>query len=244
MYDFSGRTAVVTGGASGIGAAITRRLRAAGARVAIFDLQNGPADAADRSDPVTAISVDVTQELSVQAAADAVIERFGRIDILVNSAGILGANASVCDYGVEEWRRVIDVNLHGTFIVCRACVPHMLRSGWGRIVNIGSIAGKEGNANAAAYSAAKAGVLAFTKSLGKELAHTDIRVNSIAPAMIRTALFEQMSEEYAQRMIAKIPVGRPGTVDEVAALCMWLCSEECSFSTGAVFDASGGRAVY
>jgi 3-oxoacyl-[acyl-carrier protein] reductase len=193
---------------------------------------------------ILAIDVDVTDVKAVEAAAGRVAEHFGGIDILVNCAGVMGPNAPLWEYDVAQWRRVIEVDLNGTFIPCRSCIPHMRQRGWGRIVNLASIAGKEGNANASAYSAAKAGVLALTKSLGKELADTPIRVNAIAPAMIHTALFEQMSESYARQMIAKIPLGRPGTVEEIAALCLWLCSEECSFCTGAVFDASGGRAVY
>jgi len=243
-YDFSGRTAVVTGGARGIGMAVARRLLASGARIAILDLETPGLDLDLRSDSVVAMNVDITQADAVDAAVQAIADRFGGVDILVNCAGIAGSTQPLWQYSVEEWRRVVDIDLTGTFIACRACIPHMLKKEWGRIVNIGSIAGKEGNANASAYSAAKAGVLALTKSLGKELASTDIRVNTIAPAMIRTALFDQMTEEHVRLMISKIPMGRPGTVDEIAALCMWLCSDECSFSTGAVFDASGGRAVY
>jgi 3-oxoacyl-[acyl-carrier protein] reductase len=243
-YDFKGRTAVITGGASGIGWSIANRMLASGARVAILDLQTAALDIDPRSDSMMAIDADVTDAEAVEAASNAVVARFGSLDILVSCAGIAGTNAPLWQYSVSEWRRVVDVDLNGTFIACRACIPHMLKKDWGRIVNISSIAGKEGNANAAAYSAAKAGVVALTKSLGKELVSTGIRVNTIAPAMIRTGLFDQMTEEHVRLMISKIPMGRPGTVDEIAALCMWLCSEECSFSTGAVFDASGGRAVY
>lgn len=240
-YDFSGKVAVVTGGASGIGAAIVRRLLESGAKVAVMDISTATASF---DEAIMGIDVDVTDVKAVEAAAGEVAERFGGIDMLVNCAGVMGPNAPLWEYDVAEWRRVIEVDLNGTFIPCRSCIPHMRKRGWGRIVNLASIAGKEGNANASAYSAAKAGVLALTKSLGKELADTQIRVNAIAPAMIHTTLFEQMSEAYARQMIAKIPLGRAGTVDEVAALCLWLCSDECSFCTGAVFDASGGRAVY
>lgn len=240
-YDFGGKVAVVTGGKSGIGAAVVQRLNASGARVAVLDIATGVASV-DGDHMV--LDVDVTDVKAVEAAAGAVADRFGGIDILVNCAGVMGANAPLWELDVAEWRRVIEVDLNGTFIPCRSCIPHMLKRGAGRIVNLASIAGKEGNANASAYSAAKAGVLALTKSLGKELADTEIRVNAIAPAMIRTTLFEQMSETYAKQMIAKIPMGRPGTVEEIASLVLWLCSDDCSFSTGAVFDASGGRAVY
>lgn len=243
-YDFRNRTAVITGGAQGIGMAVARRMVASGAQVAILDrvVPTGTCDL--RKDAFAAIEVDVTQPDSVTSAAAEIVDRFGGIHILVNSAGITGPIAALWDYDFDDWKRVVDTNLVGTFTACRACVPHMLKAGWGRIVNISSVAGKEGNPNASAYSAAKAGVLGLTKSLGKELAKTEIRVNAITPAAVRTALFDQMTEAHINMMLSKIPVGRFGTVDEVAAICMWLCSDECSFSTGAVFDVSGGRAVY
>ncbi len=243
-YDFRGRTAIVTGGSQGIGLAVVQRMRAAGAQVAILDRVAPAREDKSWNESVISFTVDVTDAAAVSAAANAIAERFGRVDILVNSAGIAGPNATLWQYSVEEWRRVIEIDLFGTFLTCRACIAHMLKNGWGRIVNISSIAGKEGNPNASAYSAAKAGVLALTKSLGKELAATQIRVNAITPAAVRTAIFDQMTEEHIEMMLSKIPLGRFGTVDEIAALCMWLCSEDCSFSTGAVFDVSGGRAVY
>jgi len=214
----------------------------AGAQVAVLDQVIVPPTVANNR--LVGVEVDVTNADEVDNAIRWVVERFGRVDILVNSAGIAGPNATLWTYDVKEWRRVIDIDLIGTYLTCRACVPQMLKSGWGRIVNISSIAGKEGNPNASAYSAAKAGVLGMTKSLGKELANTEIRVNAITPAAVRTAIFDQMSEEHVRMMLSKIPLGRFGKVEEIAALCMWLCSQECSFSTGAVFDASGGRAVY
>lgn len=242
-YDFKGRTAVITGGAQGIGLALVRRMAASGAQVAVLDRAAAQAQIAP-NERIALLDVDVTRADEVNGAVKQVIERFGRLDMLVNSAGIAGPNAPLWQYDVEEWRRIIDIDLVGTFLTCRACVPEMLKTGWGRIVNISSIAGKEGNPNASAYSAAKAGVLGMTKSLGKELAGTEIRVNAITPAAVRTAIFDQMTDEHIRMMLSKIPLGRFGTVDEIAALCMWLCSEECSFSTGAVFDVSGGRAVY
>jgi len=242
VYDFSGRTAVVTGGAQGIGLAVVERLHAAGANVAVWDRAMG--SQAPPAERFAAIEVDVTDAAAVDEAARKTTDRFGRIDILINSAGIAGPNMPLSDYDVAEWRRVIDIDLTGTFLTCRACVREMKKTGWGRIVNIASIAGKEGNPNASAYSAAKAGVLGLTKSLGKELAATQIRVNAITPAAVRTAIFDQMSDQHIAFMLSKIPVGRFGTVEEIAALCLWLSSDECSFSTGAVFDVSGGRAVY
>jgi 2-dehydro-3-deoxy-L-rhamnonate dehydrogenase (NAD+) len=243
-YDFRGRTAIVTGGAQGIGAAIVTRLLAAGANVAIFDREASQRAPAAAAEVVLHLKVDVVEADAVLAATDRVAEHFGRVDLLVNSAGIAGPNATLWQYPVEEWRRVVEIDLIGTYLTCRACVPHMQRGNWGRIVNIASIAGKEGNPNASAYSAAKAGVIALTKSLAKELARTDIRVNAVTPAAVRTAIFDQMTPAHIEMMLSKIPLGRFGTVDEIAGMCLWLCSEECSFSTGAVFDLSGGRAVY
>jgi 3-oxoacyl-[acyl-carrier protein] reductase len=230
-FDFAGRTAVVTGGAQGIGAAIAKRLRSSGAKVAIWDLDESP-------------RVDVADAQSVQAATDRTIRELGRIDVLVNNAGIAGPSMPVVDYPVGEWKRVIDIDLNGPFLCSRAVVPHMVRAGYGRIVNIASIAGKEGNPNAAAYAAAKGGLIAFTKALGKELAKTGVLVNCVTPAAAQTAILEQVTAEFAQYMLSKIPMGRFVKVEEIAALVCWLASDECSFSTGAVFDISGGRATY
>lgn len=190
------------------------------------------------------LTTDVTRLGDVQEAFKQIVARFGSIDIIVNSAGVAGANASTWEYDIAEWRRIVDINLLGTFLVCRTGIPFMLERNCGRIVNIASIAGKEGNPNASAYSAAKAAVIGLTKSLGKELAGTNIRVNAVAPAAVRTAIFDQMSPAHIEMMLSKIPLGRFGAADEIASLCLFLCSDECSFSTGAVFDASGGRAVY
>jgi 3-oxoacyl-[acyl-carrier protein] reductase len=229
--DFAGRTAVVTGGAQGIGGAIVKRLEASGAKVAVWDLDGSP-------------RVDVAEPSSVEAATRGTLEALGKIDILVNNAGIAGGNAPTVDYPVEEWERVLRVNLTGPFLCCRAVAPHMVRAGYGRIVNIASVAGKEGNPGAVAYSASKAGVIALTKSLGKELAQTGVLVNCVTPAAAKTAIFEQMTREHIQYMLSKIPMKRFVNVDEIAALACWLASEDCSFSTGAVFDISGGRATY
>ena len=229
--DFAGRTAIVTGGAQGIGAAIVTRLRASGATVVIWDLDGEP-------------KVDAANADSVQAATERAMKELGRIDVLVNNAGIAGPTMPVVDYPVAEWRRVIDIDLTGPFLCCRAVVPHMVRAGYGRIVNIASIAGKEGNPNAAAYGAAKGGLIAFTKSLGKELAPSGVLVNCVTPAAAQTAILEQVTPEFAKFMLSKIPMGRFVKVEEIAALACWLASEDCSFSTAGVFDISGGRATY
>lgn len=230
--DFSARTAVVTGGSQGIGAAIAARLEAGGAKVRIWDI-------AAKADPV-----DVADAAAVERATARAIADLGRIDVLVNNAGVAGLNAPTVDYPLEEWERVLRVNLTSQFLCCRAVVPGMVKRRYGRIVNIASIAGKEGNPNAAAYSASKAGVIALTKSLGKELAQTGVLVNCVTPAAAKTAIFEQMTEEHINYMLAKIPLGRFVTVEEIATLACWLASGDCSFSTGAVFDISGGRATY
>ncbi|HTC11985.1 MAG TPA: SDR family NAD(P)-dependent oxidoreductase [Acetobacteraceae bacterium] len=243
---FAGRCAVVTGGVSGIGAGIATRLASEGARLSLWDRDAGTlADIQSRTHGAThTVAVDVTDVEAVYAATAETMRATGRIDILVASAGIAGPSAPLAEYPIDAWHRVIDVNLNGVFYCNRAVVPHMQKVGYGRIVNIASIAGKEGNPNIAAYSAAKAGVIALTKSLGKELVQTEIRVNCVAPAAVRTPLFEQMTQEYLDFALSKIPMGRFGEIDEIAALVCWLASEECSFSTGAVFDASGGRATY
>ncbi len=238
---FAGRVAVVTGGVSGIGAGIAARLSAEGARVSLWDRDGGALANADSQHKAT---IDVTDTAAVQSAATDTAGALGRIDILIACAGITGPNASVWEYSIADWTRVIDVNLNGVFYCNRAVVPHMLRNDYGRIVNIASIAGKEGNPNAAAYSASKAGVIGLTKSLGKELAKTNIRVNCVTPAAVRTPLFSQMTQEHIDFMLSKIPLGRFGDIGEIASLVCWLASEECSFSTGGVFDISGGRATY
>jgi len=243
QIDLKGRVAAVTGGARGIGYAIAARFVQSGAKVALWDLANAERSAS-RLQGAIGVAMDVTQEKSVAGALAETERRLGPVDILVASAGITGPTLSVADYSLDAWQKVIDVDLTGVFLCDRAVVPGMSRRNYGRIVNIASIAGKEGNPNASAYSAAKAGVIGLTKSLGKELAQTGVRVNCITPAAVKTAIFDQMTEQHIQYMLSKIPVGRFGLVEEMASLVAWLVSEECSFSTGAVFDISGGRATY
>ena len=243
--DMNGQTAVVTGGAQGFGKAITARFASSGARVAIWDHDTALAEkTASSLKNVVAVKCDVADPASVAAARDATVKALGRIDILVNNAGIAGANAKTWETDVEEWRKVMRINLDGPFICSRAVVPLMIAQNYGRIVNIASIAGKEGNPNAAHYSASKAGVIALTKSLGKELAGYDIAVNAVTPAAAKTAIFDQITQQHIDYMLSKIPMGRLGQVEEAAAMVAWLSSDDCSFSTGAVFDLSGGRATY
>jgi 2-dehydro-3-deoxy-L-rhamnonate dehydrogenase (NAD+) len=242
--DLAGRRAIVTGGARGIGLAVAQRFAESGARVVIWDRDETTATAeADRIGQA-ALAVDVSDEAAVARAFARSTALLGHVDILVTSAGITGPNLPVERYPADAWRQVLDVDLTGPFLCSRAVIPGMRARDYGRIVHIASIAGKEGNPNASAYSAAKAGVISLTKSLGKELAETGIRVNCVTPAAVRTELFEQMTEQHIQYMLSKIPMGRFGLATEVAALIAWLASEECSFSTGAAFDLSGGRAVY
>jgi len=246
QLDFAGRTAIVTGGAVGIGFAIAQRLAASGARVALWD-RDAPALAkaqAALGGGTSTQVVDVADAGAVEAAAKASEAALGRIDVLVCSAGIAGPNHMTWEYPLDAWRQVIDVNLNGVFYCNRAVVPLMQKNDYGRIVNIASIAGKEGNPTASAYSASKAAVIGLTKSIGKELAKTGIRANCVTPAAVRTAIFDQISQQHIDFMLSKIPMGRFGLVEEIAALVCWLASEECAFSTGAVFDLSGGRATY
>ncbi len=246
--DLENRIAIVTGGARGIGYATAERALNSGAAVSLWDIDATRLEEAKSRlsalGTVATQTVELTDAQSVQAAADATLKALGRIDILVCSAGITGPNKTVADYGFDDWRKVFDVNMHGVFLCNRAVLPSMMARDYGRIVNIASIAGKEGNPNASAYSASKAAVIGLTKSLGKELARTGIRVNCITPAAVKTAIFDQMTQQHIDFMLSKIPMNRFGKVEEIAAMVTWLASEDCSFSTGAVFDISGGRAVY
>jgi len=244
--DLNGRCAVVTGGAQGFGRAITERFAGSGARVAIWDHDQPFAEktAKEIGATVAAIKVDVSDSAAVERARDETLSAFGKIDILVNNAGIAGINKTVWETDLDEWRKVLRINLDGPFICCKAIVPAMVKQNYGRIVNIASIAGKEGNPNAAHYSASKAGLIALTKSLGKELAQYDIMVNAVTPAAARTAIFDQMTQAHIDFMLSKIPKNRFVLVEELAAMVAWVASEDCAFSTGAVFDISGGRATY
>ncbi len=246
--DLAGRVCIVTGGVSGIGLAVAQRIGESGGLLSLWDrdtaaLEKTSKELSARTGVHTA-RVDVSSYADVQAAAKATAEHFGKIDCLVNSAGVAGDNKLSWEYPVEEWVRVHNINLHGTFYACREVVPHLQKNGWGRIVNIASIAGKEGNPTAAAYSSSKAAVIGFTKALGKELAKQSITVNCVTPAAVKTPIFAQVSQQHIDFMLAKIPMGRFGTVEEIAAMVSWLCTEDASFSTGAVFDLSGGRATY
>ena len=244
--DLSGRVGVVTGGAQGIGRAIVERFVASGARVAIWDndLALATRTASEIGAAVRACACDVTDEISVAAARDATLAGLGRIDILVNNAGIAGGNVPTWEMPLAEWRKVMAINLDGPFICAKAVLPGMVAQDYGRVVNIASIAGKEGNPNAAHYSASKAGVIALTKSLAKETAGRNISVNAVTPAAAKTAIFDQMTQSHIDFMLSKIPRGRFVRVEEIAALVAWAASEDCSFTTGAVLDISGGRATY
>ncbi|MEO7760474.1 MAG: SDR family NAD(P)-dependent oxidoreductase [Casimicrobiaceae bacterium] len=248
QIDLSGRTGIITGGARGIGYAIAERYIASGASVALWDAD---ADALHRAleslrggaRAVTCVA-DVTSQSSLEAAFAATMQAFGKVDILVNNAGITGPNVKTWEYSAADFRKVIDIDLVGIFMGCKVVVPHLIANGYGRIINVASVAGKEGNPNAPAYSAAKAGVIGLTKSLGKELAKTGVLCNCITPAAAKTEIFKQMTDEHIGFMLSKIPMGRFVEVGEIAALVAWLSSEECSFTTGGVFDITGGRSTY
>tara|TARA_B100001057_G_scaffold406818_1_gene420369 strand:+ start:1047 stop:1796 length:750 start_codon:yes stop_codon:yes gene_type:complete len=246
-YNFSERLAIVTGGAQGFGLAITKRIIQSGGKVIVWDIDKQAIEKAKieiNSDNFNFQIVDVTNFNIINSSIKDLEQQFGKIDIFVNNAGITGMNAKVWDYPIDEWKKVIELNLNSTFYCCKAIVPHMVKNNYGRIVNIASIAGKEGNPNASAYSTSKAGVIGLTKSLGKELADKNIAVNCVTPAAAKTRIFDQMTEEHINYMLSKIPRNRFAKIDELASLVCWLVSEENSFSTAAVFDLSGGRATY
>ena len=248
QLDLNGRVAIVTGGARGIGYAVAERMLRSGASVSLWDIDAGRLEQARAAlsalGEVGVAALELTKDKEVQSAVQLTLERFGKVDILVNNAGITGGNAPTWELDPDVWRRVIDVNLVAPFLTCRALIPVMVNGGYGRIVNVASIAGKEGNPNASHYSASKAGLIGLTKSLGKELATKNILVNCVTPAAAKTEIFAQMKQEHIDYMLSKIPMNRFVEPDEVASLICWLASEECSFSTGAVFDVSGGRATY
>ena len=248
QIDLKGRVAIVTGGARGIGYAVAQRILQSGGVVSIWDVDEEALERARSTlsafGEVARVALELTKDVDVQAAVRATVERFGRIDVLINNAGITGGNGPTWELDPTIWRRVIDVNLIAPFLTCRAVVPKMLERGYGRIVNVASVAGKEGNPNASHYSASKAGLIGLTKSLGKELATKSILVNCVTPAAARTEIFQQMKQEHIEYMLSRIPMNRFVEPPEIAALICWLASEECSFSTGGVFDISGGRATY
>ena len=248
QLDLNGRVCIVTGGVSGIGLAIAHRMADSGASVSLWDRDAAAlaktAKEFGANGKVHTAVVDVSNYNQVAAAAKDTASALGKIDVLVNSAGVAGANKMLWEFPVDEWVRVHEINLHGTFYTCREVVPHLQRNGYGRIVNIASIAGKEGNPTASAYSSSKAAVIGLTKSLGKELAKQNITVNCITPAAVKTPIFDQVSQQRIDYMLQKIPMGRFGQVEEIASIVCWLCTEDASFSTGAVFDVSGGRATY
>lgn len=248
QIDLNGRTAVITGGARGIGFAVAQRALRSGAEVCLWDVDAARLERSQRQlselGAVSVVAVDLVDDAAVEAAAASTFERHGSIDILVNSAGITGGNGSTWELDPAVWRRVIEVNLIGSYLTCRAVVPRMLERGYGRIVNIASVAGKEGNPNASHYSASKAGLIGLTKSLGKELATRNILVNAVTPAACKTEIFDSMSQQHIDYMLTKIPMNRFLMPDEAASLILWLASEDCAFSTGSVFDLSGGRATY
>jgi len=246
-YNFKGRTAVITGGAQGFGFAISKRMIDSGGNVIIWDIDKKAIEIAEKEINSKNFSfqiVDITNFSDVEKSVGDLEKQFGNIDIFVNNAGMTGMNAKVWDYPLDEWKKVIELNLNATFYCCKAIVPHMIKNNYGRIVNIASIAGKEGNPNASAYSTSKAGVIGLTKSLGKELSDKNIAVNCVTPAAAKTRIFDQMTKEHIDYMLSKIPRNRFAKVDELASLVCWLASEENSFSTAAVFDLSGGRATY
>ncbi|MFP6774964.1 MAG: SDR family NAD(P)-dependent oxidoreductase [Alphaproteobacteria bacterium] len=248
QIDLEGRRAIVTGGGDGIGKAITERFLASGASVTMWDISQDNLDAMlaanDAGDRLAGAIVDVTNPDQVAAGRDGALAAMGKIDILVCNAGIAGPAKKSWEYTYEEWRMVVNLDLDAVFLCCQSVISHMMGNGYGRIVNIASIAGKEGNPNACAYSAAKAGVIGLTKSLAKETAEAGVLINCVTPAAIRTAIFDQISQEHVDYMLSRIPMGRLGLTTEAAALVAWLASEDCSFSTGGVFDLSGGRATY
>ena len=246
-YNLTNKVAIVTGGAQGFGLAITKRIIQSGGKVVIWDIDKEEAEKAKKeinSENFSYQIVDITDFKIVKKSVDELEEKLGQIDIFVNNAGMTGMNAKVWDYPLDEWQKVIELNLNSTFYCCKAIVPHMIKNNYGRIVNIASIAGKEGNPNACAYSSSKAAVIGFTKSLGKELATFGISVNCVTPAAVKTPIFDQVAEFHQNFMLSKIPMGRFGQPEEIASLICWLCSQECSFTTGGVFDISGGRATY